>query len=265
MVHVCKNCNKEFIGHYCNYCGQSADTHKINYNYLWHEIQHGLFHLDKGIIYTTKELFTRPGHTIKEYIAGKRVKHFKPVAYVLVLATIYALLAHVLKIETVFDEMSVGLEKVEEAKSNEFLKTLKGSFDWLKEHYAYTTLFLLPVISFSSYLAFRKSKYNYIEHLILNTYIAGQRIIVFILVLPLLALAKSEQMLSNIGNLETILWVSLMTWTYIQFFDNNTIFRNLLKTIKCFIYLGIQLLLLIIIVTIILGVAYGKNGLTIKI
>ena len=265
MVHTCKNCNKEFIGNYCNHCGQPANTHEINYKYVWHEIQHGLFHLDKGIIYTTKELFTRPGHTIKEYISGKRVKHFKPVAYVLVLATIYALLAHILKIETVFDKVSVGLEKANKVKSNELITVLKESFDWLREHYAYSTLFLLPVISFSSYLAFRKNKYNYMEHLILNTYIAGQRMIVFILILPLLALSKNKDTISTIENIETIIWILLMTWTYIQFFDSNSIIRNIVQTIKSFIYLGFQLLILIITFAIILGMLYAKNGLTIEI
>jgi len=253
MVTTCKNCNKKFIGQYCNYCGQSADIHEINYAHIWHEIQHGLFHVDKGIVYTTKQLFTRPGHTIKEYISGKRVKHFKPVAYVLILSTIYVLFAHILKVKTTFDEISVSLDGVEKSKESEIIHVISSSVEWLKEHYAYSMLILLPVISFASYLAFRKSGYNYLKHLILNCYIAGQRMIVFILLLPIVALCPDKQMVSSTENIETLIWVSLMTWTYIQFFDNNKILKNIRLTILSFIYMGIQLIILVIVLAIILS------------
>ncbi|MEO8862184.1 MAG: hypothetical protein ABI358_12210 [Ginsengibacter sp.] len=32
----------------------------MNFHFLWHDVQHGLFHFDKGVLYTTKQLFTRP-------------------------------------------------------------------------------------------------------------------------------------------------------------------------------------------------------------
>lgn len=246
MVSTCKNCNKKFIGQYCNYCGQSADTHDINLAHMWHEIQHGLFHIDKGIIYTTKELFTRPGHSIKEYIAGKRVKHFKPVGYLIILSTIYVLLAHLLKIEVASGEAHITLNGVGNVKSSEVSDIITHTIAWIKDHYAYSTLILLPVISFSTYLAFRKSKYNYLKHLILNCFIAGQRTIVFILALPILAIVKDKEIISTIENIETLIWVALMTWTYIQFFDNNSIFKNITLTLLSYMYLFSQAVVLLI-------------------
>ena len=256
MITTCNNCNKKFIGHYCNYCGQSADTHDINYSYLWHEIQHGLFHVDKGMIYTTKELFTRPGHTIKEYISGKRVKHFKPVAYVLILSTIYALSAHFLKVKAAFDVISLNLTSDKKEKSNEMVHIINNSVTWFKEHYAYSTLLLLPIISFSSYLAFRKSDYNYLKHLILNCYIAGQRMIVFILILPILAICKNKEVISRIESLETLIWVSLMMWTYIQFFDKNKIFKNISLTLLSYLFMLIQLIILLILAGVTLSLIF---------
>jgi len=102
------------------------------------------------------------------------------------------------------------------------------------------------VISFSTYLAFRKSKYNYLKHLILNCFIAGQRTIIFILILPILAVVKDKEAISIIENIETLIWVALMTWTYIQFFDNNTIFKNVILTLLSYIYLFIQAVILLI-------------------
>ena len=95
MTTHCKNCNHHLKGNFCSNCGQSANTHDINFGSIVHEIQHSVFHIDKGILYTTQQLFIRPGHTIREYIEGKRVKHFKPVAYILILSAIYTLIANV--------------------------------------------------------------------------------------------------------------------------------------------------------------------------
>jgi Protein of unknown function (DUF3667) len=95
MTKICMNCNYNLVGNFCSNCGQSADTHDINVKSVFHELQHSIFHIDKGILYTTKQLFVRPGHTIREYIFGKRVKHFKPVAYIIILSTIYTLLTSV--------------------------------------------------------------------------------------------------------------------------------------------------------------------------
>ncbi len=39
-------------------------------------------------------MFTRPGHTIREYIEGKSVKHFEPIALLLTVATFYEIFYH---------------------------------------------------------------------------------------------------------------------------------------------------------------------------
>ncbi len=56
MPHICKNCGNHFNYEFCGHCGQTVDTHDINWHFLWHDIQHGLLHFEKGILYTTKEL-----------------------------------------------------------------------------------------------------------------------------------------------------------------------------------------------------------------
>ena len=61
MNHICKNCKTKFQGNYCNNCGQSYNTHDLDFHFIWHDIKKGLFHYDNGIFYTAKELFTRPG------------------------------------------------------------------------------------------------------------------------------------------------------------------------------------------------------------
>ena len=91
---TCKNCGYIFKGNFCNICSQSAATKRINFEFLWEDLEHGLLHYDKGLLYSLKKLFLKPGSAIQEYIQGKRVHHFRPISMVIVLATVYALIYH---------------------------------------------------------------------------------------------------------------------------------------------------------------------------
>lgn len=44
----CKNCDAFTVGNFCNYCGQSVYTKRITAKTILHEVQHGIFHVDKG-------------------------------------------------------------------------------------------------------------------------------------------------------------------------------------------------------------------------
>ena len=121
MQVTCKNCDQTYSGHFCNNCGQPADTHKLNLHFIMHDIQHAFFHFDKGVLFTAKELFTRPGDSIREFIEGKRVKHFKPISLVIILATLYGVLRHLFHF-SVLDKKAVSeIQGVEYESLNEWI------------------------------------------------------------------------------------------------------------------------------------------------
>jgi hypothetical protein len=257
MTTTCKNCNQKFKGHYCNNCGQSANTKEISMIYLWHEIEHGILHIDKGILYTTKELFTRPGNSIKEFIDGKRVKHFKPLAYIFILSSLYAVLAHYFKIGIYVNEITTKIPNIDKQKGLEVVQMILDIFYWFRNHYANTTIIFLPSFSLASYLAFRNSNYNYLKHLVLNAYLAGQRTVVFILFLPFFAIIKNKEAISILQNVETVIWISLMTWTFFQLFKTNKLLKNIKLTLTAFIYLFIQVIIVVIVLGVSIVVAFS--------
>ncbi|MBD1429705.1 DUF3667 domain-containing protein [Sphingobacterium litopenaei] len=74
---TCLNCHKEIHGKYCSHCGQSADTHRLSLShFIAHDVVHGVFHLDKGLLFTIKQVLTRPGYAAMDYIAGKRKSYY---------------------------------------------------------------------------------------------------------------------------------------------------------------------------------------------
>lgn len=97
----CKNCGAQLNGNFCSQCGQKAKIDTINLSYILSEVSDTFLQVNHGLFYTIKELFLRPGISIRDYLAGKRKSYFKPIAYVLLLSTIYALLASLIS-ETTF-------------------------------------------------------------------------------------------------------------------------------------------------------------------
>ena len=224
MTKTCKNCDNAVSESYCAHCGQSTHVHELNLKFLWHDIEHSLLHIDKGIFYTIKELYTRPGHTIREFIEGKRVKHFKPLSLVMILATIYGFLYHYTDIELVkFSE-----------ESNKFIEKQKVN-DWIENHFALMSLITLPMYAFGSWISFRKQKFNFVEHFVLNAFLSGQRLVLHLQALPLLMITSSSAIQLGVVSVTSLLDFLLMYWGYHQFFRNLTWIKSLLLTILCYV------------------------------
>jgi len=226
MTTNCQNCNTALQGKYCSNCGQSSETHKIDVHYLWHDVQHGLLHFDKGILFTTKELFTRPGNSIREFLEGKRVKHFQPISLVLVLAGIYGLLFHFFKIN-MFENYVVASGSGE--RVGHINEAIEKMSEWIGQHYSILALLQIPIFTIGTYLCFRKSGYSFVEHLILNTFLIGQRLILHIITFPLYYISNGTPMLTSVDRIINLIGYALAIWTLIQLFKNQS--KGILRTI----------------------------------
>ena len=225
---TCKNCSNEFEGRFCNQCGQPAATHELNFHFLMHDVQHGLLHLDKGVFFTIKELFTRPGHSIHEYLHGKRAQHFKPISLILVLAGILGLLSHYFH----FDMLSDTVQVVGEGKrAEEIRKSISEFSEWISAHYAFVSLLLLPVFTIGTFLSFLKKGYNFVEHLVINAFLTGQRLVIRIVLFPIFYLLSGDN-LKAFSMFVNMIFFVLAVWTFTQIFNTmkkSTVFwRTLL-------------------------------------
>ncbi len=174
----CKNCDNVFEGNYCPQCGQSAQIQAINAHYFLHDIPHSVFHVDKGLPYTLKALFTHPGKMLKEYLAGKRVKHFRPFAYVVIMSTLCTLLIRWIEILMV---------KIYTAKHEEAAVAINASF--FSKYISILIFILIPILALVTWFWFRNQPYNYWEHFLANTYLTAQLNIILLLI-KLYALIK---------------------------------------------------------------------------
>ena len=159
--HHCLNCNNPLKDAFCSHCGQTASTHKYSIkHFIEHDIIHGIWHVDKGIFYTIKQLFTRPGHSIREFVEGKRSKHFNFVSLILICLAVSIFLDPYIKVQ--MKDLIWGTKDSQKMISD---------FDEFSTKYPRLIIAIyIPINALFSYLWFRKAKYNYSEHLVLNCY-----------------------------------------------------------------------------------------------
>ena len=159
--HECKNCDEIFVGNFCPHCGQNAHEHRVDAHYFLHDIPHSVFHVDNGFFYTIKMLFTKPGQMVKDFLDGKRARYFRPIAYVMVMTALSALLVKL------FDW---GTKKILEANN----VNMHESHNFFEHYFSVFIFLMIPLASVVTWLCFVKKKYNFWEHFLANTYIAAQ-------------------------------------------------------------------------------------------
>lgn len=228
-------------GNFCSNCGQRTTVDKITLSNFIKEATNSIFQIDRGFFHTMLALFTQPGESIKAYLTGKRKYHFKPIAYVLTLSTIYFLISQSLEQATFINDAVAGFASgaSDTKRGTEYIPLL----EWFAKNYAYTILMLLPIAALASYLSFLKAGYNYLEHFVLNTYLAGQLAIIYI-VFTLLSLSGiHEDILVSIMLFASVTYTF---WVFGQFFDTYSRIGVLLRSILTYVlYLLIVSVLLL--------------------
>lgn len=233
-LHVCKNCDNTFSGNYCNNCGQHAHIDRIGHGSVWNDIKYGLFHYNSKVGYTTKQLIIRPGNTIREYIAGKRVKHFQPLSYVVILTGVYALLHHFFHIE--FVEEGAGINE-----------NLDKVAHFVNANYEVSTLLSIPLFAICTYFAFRRQGYHFMEHIVINSFIAGQKFILRILTFPLVYFTDHTPASGTVESLISLSEHVLMVWSLAQIFKQMPTGKLIGHIILTYLFYMLEILIFIII------------------
>jgi hypothetical protein len=204
----CLNCGNSITDKYCPKCGQKTTVHKYSLkHFIEHDLIHGIWHVDNGILFTIKELFTRPGLSIREFIYGKRIGYFSFVTLLLLILGVNHFLSEYaqVKLSDLMPESSKGVvnELQEFTKKNP--KTI--------------LLLTIPFYSFFSFIWFRKSKLNLTEHFVLNSYkTVGESLIalIFVIITIFFDNIKVLTIVYSFISLSTIFYAF---WFYRQFFS----------------------------------------------
>lgn len=208
MPKTCLNCGNPVIEKFCGNCGQKITVHRYSLkHFIQHDLIHGIWHIDAGILFTIRELFTRPGHSVREFINGKRVVFFNFVTLLLIIVGISHLLGEYtqIKISDLMPEDSKGTMNELEELTKKFPKT--------------TLLLAIPFYSFFSLFWFRKSKLNLTEHFVLNSYKTVAELLIALLFTIITIFYANLKVLFIVYGLISVFSFIYAFWFYKQFFS----------------------------------------------
>lgn len=179
---------------------------RIDGKYIWREII-SVLNFDKGIFYTIKEIFLRPGKTIREFLLYDRKRLVKPILFIIITSLIYAIINHYFKIEEQYIQQS-GLEN----------STIGKLIKWIQNNYGYANILMGVFIAFFIKLFFRKFDYNFYEILILLCFVMGIGMLFFSIFSLIQGIFNIE--LFQIGGLAAFVYT---TFAIADFYDKTKI------------------------------------------
>ena len=179
----CLNCNAVVTSKFCANCGQKANTHRITFgHFVAHDLLHGMFHLDRGIIFTLKEALTRPGKAALDYISGKRICYYNVFYLSLVLIGVAILLYHFGTAGATMKGGDAGSEKVVELLTSNVKMIVLG---------------FVPLLAINARLLFWKTRLNLAEHFIVAGFTFVGVLSIFDITLAVSAIANTESVFVN--------------------------------------------------------------------
>lgn len=87
----CKNCGTTIHEKFCTHCGQKTNVKRITIRDTLNDFSDTVFSVDAPLFYTIKMLCLHPGTMLREFLAGKRKRYYKPVAFFVLMTIIYLL------------------------------------------------------------------------------------------------------------------------------------------------------------------------------
>ena len=140
----------------CNVCHRQITKKRLTLKFLVNDALKNMFNLERGLFYTIIELVKQPEVVIKDYLDGDRYSYMNPFRFLLVAASFYAIVV------SVFGFSVEGIIEMEDGTPMDL--------GFIKEYSNLILLINVPLVALGSWLAFRRAKLNYAEHLVINAF-----------------------------------------------------------------------------------------------
>jgi len=200
----CQNCGYEGDHIYCPNCGQVLEAKRITLSHLLHEVAHTFWHLEKGFLYTLKELGRNPGTMQRKYLTGIRLHYQKPFPLFAISGTICALALFL-------------IYKNAPNQSEQF---------FYKHYYFVVQAAMLPFYALITYILFKGPDLFYAEALVMNVYMLGFTS-VFIVPINCLSFVLPNGIIDLI---EIIFLITYNAWTNLNFFKGKPVWVVAIKS-----------------------------------
>ncbi len=187
-MNVCKNCDTEFIGHYCPQCGQSVSDLDRPFRVLLFDIMANMWAFDTRVFKTIKSLLFKPGEMAADYAEGKRARYMPPFRLYIFVSIIFFLLLNITttrqlgkegNLMTISDKdtatvnnslIDITSNKNMTDEDSNILKTINQNKDYYISRFfsilSWSLFILMPFYAFLLWVLFRKKQKYFLAHFI---------------------------------------------------------------------------------------------------
>ncbi|MEG1679959.1 MAG: DUF3667 domain-containing protein [Stenotrophomonas sp.] len=204
--------------------------HRIDWHFLGHELEHSVLHMDRGILYSLKQLMLQPGRLLRDYIEGRRGNQVKPLLLITMMAAAVLLLNRLITGTSILDggaSEAMLSGRTLPGEVLQFMAANRAVSAWVESHFAAFTLMLLPIEAFVFRLVFsRYSKLNYPEWLVITTLLTVQAFVIWSVLMAVHRWVPYTQVMAG------VLGMAYSVVSLVQFFQArplwSTMWRSLL-------------------------------------
>lgn len=194
----CLNCGTEVdsMSNFCSQCGQSMATSRLTLKSTIYESLIAILRVDRGFLYTSWLLITRPWIVIRDYVRGRRVK-YAPAVKMLIILSLFMLLAD-------------SLFALDDADDNVGFANIASNHQWIVafmrfyEESIVTQLLVLTIPAslaiYAVYWRYNSRRYNFAEYITASVYLCDAMLIIQLLLYPI------EVLNSGLSDMLLVIW-----------------------------------------------------------
>lgn len=247
---TCVNCGHQSDFLHCSECGQKLDVKRVTFRGIVEEFFSKWIGFDNQFGRTVIDMTLRPGLVLKAYLKGNRTKYLGPLGYVVIMTALLIISFDLFGLE-VSDFLKVNSEtfapSTQEVSENQRALQQK-LMEFMASNFRFLAAAMIPFFAISLAWFYRGEKYNYVERVVIATYLSCQSMWITILTLAILAISGH---LFNISGV--ILAIIYYSYALHNAFPRKNYAVALLKTTG--VYVGAVLVFTLSMVVV--GIMYG--------
>lgn len=198
--------------------------------------------LERGLLYSIRELLLRPGRSIREYLFEDRTKLTKPFKLLILIVSVATFLTlqitpkegqtnFIEGIESGYFQANEKDKAALDATKKEYRTFLINVTNSIKKYLNLLFMLNIPIMSIATFFIFKQSKFYFAEHLVINSYVYSVLTLMYIATIPIIAIIGQT-------TLYALILVGLIytynTWVYHKVFGGK-LFRNIARCIAVFL------------------------------
>jgi hypothetical protein len=213
---------------------------RIDGKYIWSDFVSVLI-FEKGILFTIKELFLRPGDTIREFLHYDRNKLVKPIAFLIFTSLVLIIIHDILGLNTARSPENTGSDGV------------LIVFEWVVDNLGLVNILLGLFIGLWTRLFFIRSNFNIYEIFILVFFTTGIGSLIYTFIRIVESIAGFESQY-----LSFVIEMVYSVWAIGNFFNKNK-FLSYIKGVLAYLFGSVTGSFIIILIGLLLDVFNKSN------